>query len=544
MPASDDRHLPAPPGPAAAAERLERRVLAAADAPAPFVPLAAEGAAFHLTLNGSIDAADEEDWFSLGRLRAGDVLSVALSAADSARGTLLDPYLELYRAAGNPEKPLLVTRNDDGGSGKDALILRRALAADDTYFIKAKAGFGTWTGGYAVSARLERDAGEPPATGGALAAESEPNGSATTANDASASWQKVEFRSSQQGAIGSTTAAEYAYSLRAGDVVTVVMDSTSELDGALSLVGEADAEIFAVDAGDGMRGSNDARDAEVIAFRVPRSATYRVRVHANSRTTGAFRLDVYLSRKEASVVARRVFYNNSFYDGRSPAAAPSDDAAIAPDKVALRLGERVTAANVTSFSQGINGVMIDMEGMPQEFGGEGFDFAMSSTAASGTWVVPPAPSVSRRPGAGTGGSDRFTLVWPDGAVVNRWLRVTVKATDANGLAADDVFLFGNLVGDTGDDTPLAAVTAADVVRTRAAVSSASPALTTPFDFNRDGRVNAFDQAAARANVGRSLPPPFAPAASAIVSHVPAPIPRPRSAAPRRLWYETHATSLP
>ena len=50
---------------------------------------------------------------------------------------------------------------------------------------------------------------------------------------------------------------------------------------------------------------------------------------------------------------------------------------------------------------------------------------------------------------GTGGSDRVTIIWDDNAIEKQWLQVTVKATDNTGLVADDVFYFGNAVGEAG-----------------------------------------------------------------------------------------------
>jgi hypothetical protein len=96
-----------------------------------------------------------------------------------------------------------------------------------------------------------------------------------------------------------------------------------------------------------------------------------------------------------------------------------------------------------------------------------------------------------------------TLVWPDGSIVNRWLRVTVKAREDNDFDSDDVFYFGNLAGETGDDPAGATVTAADLVATRARQLRPT-SVTDWFDFNRDGRVNALDQAIARASFSRKL----------------------------------------
>ena len=47
------------------------------------------------------------------------------------------------------------------------------------------------------------------------------------------------------------------------------------------------------------------------------------------------------------------------------------------------------------------------------------------------------------------GSDRVELIWADGAITQKWLEVIVKGTADTGLAANDVFFFGNEIGDTG-----------------------------------------------------------------------------------------------
>ena len=132
-------------------------------------------------------------------------------------------------------------------------------------------------------------------------------------------------------------------------------------------------------------------------------------------------------------------------------------------------------------------------------------------AGAPAWSATPAPSeVIVRPGAGAGGSDRVTLVWPDRTIRNTWLRVIVKADANTGLARPDVFCFGNLIGETGlgagDDDTVLTVNAVDSTTVRRNLSPRSPAPpTSPYDFNRDGRVNAVDLAAARSGLKKSLP---------------------------------------
>ena len=223
----------------------------------------------------------------------------------------------------------------------------------------------------------------------------------------------------------------------------------------------------------------------------------------------------------ASVAGRHVFHNNSYFDGRDPAAGAADDGAIAPDKSALPPGQAGGFANVTSYTRGINGIMVDLRGAWGRVTAD--DFQFDAGLAPAQTPAPPPTSLTVRAGAGVDGSDRVTLVWPDGSIRNTWLRVTVKANADTGLAAPDVFSFGNLVGETGlgtgDDDTVLTVNAFDLtaVRRNLFPRKAAP-LSSPYDFNRDGRVNSLDLAAVRAARSRQLPltppAPSAPASAA------------------------------
>jgi hypothetical protein len=199
----------------------------------------------------------------------------------------------------------------------------------------------------------------------------------------------------------------------------------------------------------------------------------------------------------------------------------ADDGAIAPDKVALLPGQTPGVANVTGYSRGINGVMIDVAGMPAAAVLTPADFAFEAFDASGALATgagaPGLPAINVRRGAGVGGSDRVTITWPANAVRNGWLRVTLLATPRTGLAAPDVFTFGNLAGDTGDGAAAPFhVNALDLGGVKRALNGTST-LTGRFDFNRDGRVNALDLGIAKANLNRSLSAPVAPTASVVAA---------------------------
>ena len=65
----------------------------------------------------------------------------------------------------------------------------------------------------------------------------------------------------------------------------------------------------------------------------------------------------------APVFGRWVFYNNSSFDGKDANATAQDDGAIATDKSALLPGQKASFKNYTSYSRGINGMMVDVQGL-------------------------------------------------------------------------------------------------------------------------------------------------------------------------------------
>lgn len=195
----------------------------------------------------------------------------------------------------------------------------------------------------------------------------------------------------------------------------------------------------------------------------------------------------------ASVVAESLFYKDSpFFD------TGSDDAAIATDKSALLPGQTAGFANYSSYSLGINGIMVDISGAAGPLSAADFTFEVGNSSNPSSWALAPAPlNVINRAGAGTGGSTRIELQWADGAITNEWLQVTVLADASTGLLSNFVFYFGSAVGSAGI-TP-GQVTSADELSARADPHDLlnPAAITDVNDFNRDGRVDAADQILAR-----------------------------------------------
>ncbi len=215
---------------------------------------------------------------------------------------------------------------------------------------------------------------------------------------------------------------------------------------------------------------------------------------------------------EASVVVgRHVFYNESTFDQMTAEASTPDDEAIATDKVAYRPSAGGASANsVTSYDKGINGLMIDLVGIHGALTAADFDFRIGTNNAPELWTAAPDPAeITVRAGAGANGSDRVEIIWPDGAIKNTWLQVIVKGNDAQGgfntntgLAESDVFYFGNRVGDTFAFSPdrLLVTNAADAIAVRLHASAAE-FVTSIYDFNRDGQVDAADEGIAHTSVG-------------------------------------------
>jgi uncharacterized delta-60 repeat protein len=208
-------------------------------------------------------------------------------------------------------------------------------------------------------------------------------------------------------------------------------------------------------------------------------------------------------KNPATVNSRLVFYNDSSYDGNDPLAGASDNAAIATDKRALLPGQKATFANYTSYLKGINGIIVDVTGLENAAGLSlaDFTFRAGNSSDPSAWAVAPVPSsVSVRPGAGAGGSDRITLIWPNNAIQKQWLQIAVLANDNTGLDAPDVFYFGNAIGESGDRTTDAAVNARDALAARSHAASGPVALTNAWDFNRDGQVSIADVLVAQSNM--------------------------------------------
>jgi autotransporter-associated beta strand protein len=250
------------------------------------------GNLYHVGISGTISPESDTDYFNIGTLQSGDVLTITESGSSTSRGSLLDPLVELYRAGSSTA----VASNDDAGPDIDSLIYRFSITTTDTYYVRATKFDNQGivdTGTYSLAMFLE-NSGAAPNTGGTLTTEAEPNDSTGTANDASSSWRVPQYRSSTAGAIVAGDSDVYRFQFNAGDLVTVLIDSLSSLNARVSLLDAANNTI-AFEDGSSVGPGNDS---PIYGFIVPTTGPYYLQVQASSGT-GTYNADVYLSAASA-----------------------------------------------------------------------------------------------------------------------------------------------------------------------------------------------------------------------------------------------------
>lgn len=217
-------------------------------------------------------------------------------------------------------------------------------------------------------------------------------------------------------------------------------------------------------------------------------------------------------------ITAHLFYNNSSFDGNNPGADANDANAIAPDKFPFFPGQTANFGNISSYDKGINGVILNVPGLPGD-GDRGaagalpmtngdellevndFNILVGTNNDINTWAAGPTPQVSVLPNAGPGASDQIKLIFPDNSIEDEYVAIQMLANADTGLAQTMTFLFGSVVGETGESAvppPFAffgrdsgdfASVASDI--TPLALVGTEP-ITNVNDINRDGTVGAQD----------------------------------------------------
>ncbi len=231
---------------------------------------------------------------------------------------------------------------------------------------------------------------------------------------------------------------------------------------------------------------------------------------------------------EPGVVNRGVAYG-----GASPSIGEDT---IDPTKTAYQFLPGTTASpeNYTNYTKGLNRIIVDIAGSTGiQLTNNDLVFRVGNTNDPSNWTLVdgtgeiPLPTISSTP-PDASGIQRFTLAWPDLAIHNQWLQVTIKSTSNTELDAPDIFYFGNQIGDVSDSTPAGQhvrVNSFDLLDIKLNQGSNPNHVANQFDVNRSGDVDAFDLLDAKFNQVTAegllmLAAPIVPAALQVVATTP------------------------
>lgn len=171
--------------------------------------------------------------------------------------------------------------------------------------------------------------------------------------------------------------------------------------------------------------------------------------------------------------------------------------------------QTLTYDNLVNTSRGINGLAFDIANLPpSSLTVADFEFQMSPQGAfelgvhpPESWQLAPTPASLSVNSAAT---SRVVIDWPDLAIINRWLRVTIKANANTGLEQAEVYYLGHLRGETtGLSGEIYTVAFADITAIRSSVGQ-TVSVGSIFDIDKNGAVAFSDISAMRGNIGVQL----------------------------------------
>ncbi len=195
-------------------------------------------------------------------------------------------------------------------------------------------------------------------------------------------------------------------------------------------------------------------------------------------------------------VAAGIFYNDSAYDD-----GDDEEGAIAPDKEPLFDGRTAEFENYTSYTRGINGIMVDVWNLDRDAVLEDFTFRQGNTNNVDEWEPAPNPiEIRTELGQGTNNSDRIWLIWEDNEIENIWLQVTMPEFRSCGPSGFR-FYFGNIIAETGAGD--SGVNVFDLLVFRRDFSDFTD-IYSASDFDRNGHVGIFDLLPFRRHFGTQL----------------------------------------
>ncbi|WP_197277094.1 DUF4214 domain-containing protein [Sphingomonas profundi] len=230
--------------------------------PATATALAPNGSA-----RGTIEVGGDEDWFAVP-LVGGVTYRFTVAGVDGGGGTLADPTLSVYDAAGTA-----IAANDDASATTQDAALVVTPQASGTYYLRAAGHDAGITGSYLVtSATAEPDIAGGADTGATLAL----NGTMTSMIDAADDRDAIRVQL--------TAGTHYVFDMAGAahdDGLTLADPMLALLDGTLAAV--------AVNDDDG--GSLDAR----IAFTPTTSGTFYLAAMSADHGIGSYRVSLRLA---------------------------------------------------------------------------------------------------------------------------------------------------------------------------------------------------------------------------------------------------------
>jgi PKD repeat protein len=197
----------------------------------------------------------------------------------------------------------------------------------------------------------------------------------------------------------------------------------------------------------------------------------------------------------AEVAGQYLFFNDSVYDGNGTSVTAADMSAIADGIIALLPGEASDGTNASSYVYGIDGIVIEVNNLlnPDEVTINDFQFAVGNSSDTDQWEQAPTPTLTLLEKDIAEGTDRFFLHWDNQAVINTWLSVVMLANTNTSLETDEVFYFGNLVGDVDGDGSVGIADVFSIWNNRTRSSSDPQAdVNSLYDIDKDGKVNISD----------------------------------------------------
>lgn len=219
-----------------------------------------------------------------------------------------------------------------------------------------------------------------------------------------------------------------------------------------------------------------------------------------------------IAQETPATVANQFVYHSTWSGAGSP---------IDTSKVVAREGvssQTMSYQNLINTSAGITGMALDINDLASgSLSASDFVFQMSPQGVfdegvnlPSSWATAPAPSAIT---VTAGSPSRILVQWPSNTILNRWLRVTLLANNTTGLAQDEVFYIGHLLGETtGESGGSYTVSFSDIASIRSAIGNTVDA-SSHVDIDKNGTVAFGDISAMRPNVGQSLKNITIPASS-------------------------------